>query len=93
MNVFPLKFGRLSDGNLLFTYDAGGYFKSGEDFLGRYARDRLDDRDHEYLAQNGHSYLGVDDPSFNAFMYRWANRLYAPVGLDYVILVPTRAAI
>lgn len=89
MNVFPLKFGQLSNGTFLFTDDAGGYFQSDENFLGRYVGNRLNDHDHDYLAENGHSYDDVGDRPFTAFMYRWANRLYSPVDLDYLILVPT----
>lgn len=89
MNVFPLKFRQWDDGTFLFADDAGGFFRSDETFLTRYAKDMLTDEDFSFLEENGHVYRQVADYSFNAFMYRWAKRLYAPGDLDYVILVPT----
>ncbi|WP_166096780.1 His-Xaa-Ser system radical SAM maturase HxsB [Rhizobium flavescens] len=89
MNVFPLKFRQWDDGSFLFADDAGGFFRSDETFLIRYAKGMLTDEDLSFLEENGHVYRQIDDYSFNAFMYRWAKRLYAPGDLDYVILVPT----
>lgn len=89
MTVFPLKFRPLSDGGLLFADDAGGYFKGDCAFLERYAADGLNCADIQFLNENGHSFEEIDDLAYTSFAYRWANRLYAPTDLDYVILVPT----
>lgn len=89
MTVFPLKFRSCSDGALLFADDAGGYFKADTAFLGRYAGGNLNPGDRRFLSENGHSFEEIDDLAYTGFAYRWANRLYAPTELDYVILVPT----
>ncbi|MBA4800061.1 MAG: radical SAM protein, partial [Rhizobiales bacterium] len=89
MLVAPLKFRPGDDGNILFADDAGGYFKAGEDFLHRYANDRLNAADFRFLDANGHAFGEIGDLSFLGFEHRFASRLYIPSELDYVILVPT----
>ncbi len=89
MTIFPLKFRSVGDGTFLFADDAGGFFKSDIRFLERYAEHRLTQSDQGFLAESGHSFEEVDDLAFNGFAYRWANRLFAPSELDYIILVPT----
>lgn len=89
MNIFPLKFKPAGNDEFLFADDAGGFFKSDAAFLWRYADNRLDTDDYRFLDQNGHAFMEVDDLAYTGFAYRWANRLYTPSDLDYVILVPT----
>lgn len=89
MNVFPLKFRSMENGAILFADDAGGFFQSNADFLERYAEGRLSENDIRFLDRHGHAFSEAGDLSYNGFAYRWANRLYAPSELDYLILVPT----
>lgn len=89
MSVVPLKFRPHPDGLLLFADDAGGYFKSDHAFLRRYAFDQLTSRDLAFLRGNGHAYNAVGDLAYSGFEHRFAERLYLPREMDYVILVPT----
>ncbi|MGF9564696.1 His-Xaa-Ser system radical SAM maturase HxsB [Neorhizobium sp. BT27B] len=89
MTVFPLKFRHLDELGVLFADDAGGYFKSDEAFLERYATDDLNESDHSFLRRSGHSFDDASDLDFAAFSYRFAQRLHLPRNLNYVILVPT----
>lgn len=89
MNVFPLKFREVTGGSLLIADDAGGFFKSDADFLERYATGRLQSTDYRFLERNGHAFSEVGDLAYTGFAYRWANRLFQPGELDYVILIPT----
>lgn len=89
MTVFPLKFREFADGTLLFADDAGGFFKSDDRFLSRYAEGCLEKEDISFLEANGHAFKEEADLAYAGFEYRWANRLFAPKGMDYVILVPT----
>lgn len=89
MTVFPLKFRAFRGGGLVFADDAGGFFKSDQAFLERYAGNSLNSGDARFLRENGHSFGEIDDLTYTSFAYRWANRLHAPAELDYVILVPT----
>lgn len=84
-----MKFKPFGDGTLLFADDAGGFFKADVAFLERYAGNGLNPNDEQFLEDNGHSFREIDDLAYTGFAYRWANRLYAPTNLDYVILVPT----
>jgi His-Xaa-Ser system radical SAM maturase HxsB len=88
MTIFPLKF-RAAGRSILFADDAGGFFRSNEAFLNRYALDQLTADDHQFLDDNGHTYSEEDDLRFSSFAVRWARRLHAPHDLEYVILVPT----
>lgn len=88
MKVWPLKFRKQAD-VILFADDAGGFFRSDEAFLDRYATDRLTDADMSFLVRNGHAFEEVDDLDYTGFAYRWAGRQSKSGGVDYVILVPT----
>ncbi len=89
MPVVPLKFRPHTDELLIFADDAGGYFKSDHAFLHRYACGQLTSSDRAFLTANGHAYNSVGDLAFSGFEHRFAERLYLPRELDYVILVPT----
>ncbi|OCJ12973.1 His-Xaa-Ser system radical SAM maturase HxsB [Rhizobium sp. AC44/96] len=89
MNIVPLKFRQTGAGELIFCDDAGGYFRSTDDFLERYATDDLNPADRTFLKANGHAFEKAGDLAHSAFSYRWAKRLHAPADLNYVILVPT----
>lgn len=89
MTVFPLKFRPVSDGGVFFADDAGGFFKSDQAFLSRYARGQLSDDDNSFLLRSGHAFDKPGDLAYAGFEYRFASRLYVPGPLDYVILVPT----
>ncbi|WP_430259469.1 His-Xaa-Ser system radical SAM maturase HxsB [Neorhizobium sp. IRS_2294] len=89
MTVFPLKFRQTADGDVLFCDDAGGFFKSDDAFLSRYAHDQFTADDDAFLLRNGHAFEEVGDLAYSGFEYRFASRLYAPGPLDYIILVPT----
>jgi len=89
MKVWPLKFRPNADGAVLFADDAGGFFRSDEAFLDRYALGALTGADREFLSANGHSFEAEDDLAYTGFSYRWAARQAAAGELAYVILVPT----
>ncbi|MFD9899694.1 His-Xaa-Ser system radical SAM maturase HxsB [Mesorhizobium sp. NPDC059054] len=89
MNVWPLKFRELADSRILFADDAGGFFKSDDNFLNRYAGDMLNDGDRSFLTEGGHSSDDELDLSWTSFAYRWSQRQSKPQQLNYVILVPT----
>jgi His-Xaa-Ser system radical SAM maturase HxsB len=89
LTVFPLKFKPAADGGFFFADDAGGYFKSDEDFLSRYVSDTLSGRDREFLLRGGHAFEEPGDLAYAGFEFRFASRLYVPGPLDYIILVPT----
>ncbi|MBO9102184.1 MULTISPECIES: His-Xaa-Ser system radical SAM maturase HxsB [unclassified Rhizobium] len=89
MTVFPLKFRQAAVEGLLFADDAGGYFRSDQSFLERYAFGQLNASDTRFLAENGHSFATEGDLDFTGFAYRWAKRLHVPTELQYLILVPT----
>jgi His-Xaa-Ser system radical SAM maturase HxsB len=89
MTVWPLKFRERTDGRVLFSDDAGGFFLGNSEFLDRYATDRLSVADREFLHKNGHSFEREGDPDWVAFAYRWARRQSRQHKLSYAILVPT----
>lgn len=89
MRTWPLKFRELSQDELLFVDDAGGYFRADGAFLERYALGALAPEDRAFLERHGHSFEAQDDLQFTGFVARWAQRLSVPGRLDYVILVPT----
>lgn len=88
MTVWPLRFRTAPDG-LVFTDDAGGWFKSDEPFLDRYATGNLNGEDHRFLRAGGHEFGQAGDLAHTAFAWRWATRLAATRPLSYVIVVPT----
>ncbi|MDO1583609.1 His-Xaa-Ser system radical SAM maturase HxsB [Rhizobium oryzicola] len=89
MNVVPLKFRPMADDGFLFCDDAGGFFKSDEGYLERYATDALTFEDYRFLTSNGHAFDEGNHVARHAFRYRWARRFHIPSELNYVILVPT----
>jgi len=89
MNVWPLRFTDTNDGELLFTDYAGGYFRSTQEFLDRYATGELTTSDQNFLSDRGHAFEKVSDLSFIGFASRWSGRLNANKDINYIILVPT----
>lgn len=89
MTTWPLRFRPTKNGRLLFADDAGGFFQANEEFLERYVHDKLTEKDHSFLAENGHSYNQLYDLSSIGFASRWAARHHTPKPMNYVILVPT----
>jgi His-Xaa-Ser system radical SAM maturase HxsB len=88
MNIWPLRF-REQQNEILFADEAGGWFRSNEAFLTRYAEDGLTTNDHDFLRLHGHAYDTKHDLPFNAFAYRWVNRQSTARPLSYVMLIPT----
>jgi His-Xaa-Ser system radical SAM maturase HxsB len=88
MSIWPLRF-REHQNEILFADEAGGWFRSDEAFLARYAEDGLTSTDQEFLRLHGHAFETEDDLSFNAFAYRWVNRQSTARPLSYVMLIPT----
>jgi His-Xaa-Ser system radical SAM maturase HxsB len=74
---------------MLFSDDAGGFFKADAAFLERYASDTLSDRDLAFLSRGGHAYRTEGDLAHTGFAYRWSQRQAVRRELGYVILVPT----
>ncbi|TGV11386.1 His-Xaa-Ser system radical SAM maturase HxsB [Mesorhizobium sp. M8A.F.Ca.ET.173.01.1.1] len=89
MNVWPLKFREMPDGSVLFCDDAGGFFRSDQAFLDRYAGDSLSATDCAFLKEGNHGYDREFDLPWTSFAYRWARRQSKPKKMNYVILVPT----
>ena len=87
-DVWPLRFRQQGEA-ILFADDAGGFFRSDEAFLERYASGRLHADDLGFLDENGHSYGEADDLAWTGFAHRWASRQTLSGEIDYVILVPT----
>lgn len=89
MNVWPLRFRPIDDSRILFSDDAGGFFRSDAAFLKRYASDSLSQADLRFLSRGGHAYGVEGDLAHTAFAYRWSQRQAVRRELGYVILVPT----
>lgn len=89
MNIWPLQFRKLGDSEIIFTDDAGGYFKGSKDFLIRYIKSNLTESDQKFLTQHGHAFESLDDFRFTGFAARWAGRINPLGQLNYLILVPT----
>lgn len=89
MKIRPLRFLPMSDGSLLFSSDAGDFFKAESDFLDRYADSRLSDLDLSFLLKSGCASEKNDELSELAFAKRWYSRLNTSSVLNYIILVPT----
>lgn len=89
MNVWPLKFREMPDRSVLFSDDAGGFFKSSRGFLDRYACDGLSADDGVFLKDGNHAFDREFDLSWTSFAYRWARRQSRPRNMNYIILVPT----
>lgn len=87
--VWPLRFRETHDG-LLFTTEAGNWFKSDEAFLERYVLGGLNEADMSFLKRGGAAFDKEGDLSYSAFLRNWAGRHAARAnGIGYVILVPT----
>jgi His-Xaa-Ser system radical SAM maturase HxsB len=89
MKTWPLKFRTAADGELLFSDDAGAFFKSDRAFLRRIGENDLTLGDATFLMQNGHAFREPGDIEFLGFLARWSNRYNVAEDLNYVILVPT----
>jgi His-Xaa-Ser system radical SAM maturase HxsB len=89
MKTWPLNFRNSADGSVLFCDEAGGFFRSSEAFLERYAMGNLNNDDTEFLLRQGHAFSSEGDFQYVAFASRWANRVTPWSDLSYVILVPT----
>ena len=89
MNIWPLQFRKCSNGDFLFSDDAGGFFRATESFLNRYALERLTESDYQYLREQGHAFDDEGDPAFVSFAARWARSINPVRELSYFILVPT----
>jgi len=88
MKAWPLRF-RATDSAVLLVDDAGGYFRSDDSFLSRYAHRTLTEDDETFLIDHGHAFETEEDLSYLSFGYRWTARQAKPGQLSYVILVPT----
>lgn len=88
MIALPLRF-RPSAAGFLFANDAGQFFRSDRAFLERYALDRLDSDDWEFLRARGHAVESEESLGYAAHLHGCARRLASPGPLDYLILVPT----
>jgi His-Xaa-Ser system radical SAM maturase HxsB len=89
MSVWPLRFAEAGHGDFLFSDEAGGFFRSDEAFLARYAHHDLSERDSVFLTERGHWFSEVGDHAYVGFASRWAKRQFVPGPMDYIILVPT----
>lgn len=89
MQTWPLRFRPIQD-TLLFTDEAGGWFRAEDTFLERYATDALTEDDRVVLRAGGHSFDWEGDLAHSAYMRRWSGRHALPTDqINYVILVPT----
>lgn len=89
MTVWPLRFADTGPGQFLFSDEAGGFFRSNEQFLARYAHNDLSEQDRVFLTERGHTFSEVGDHAYVGFATRWAKRQFVPGPMDYIILVPT----
>lgn len=89
MKVWPLRFRDSPGNNLLFSDEAGAFFRANHDFLDRYVSGNLNDLDLAFLKLNGHTFEAPGDLDFIGMASRWAKRFNAPEKINYVILVPT----
>lgn len=87
--LFPLRFRRLDDENLIFANEAGGFFKAGNAFLERLGGELLNQKDQNYLDQQGMLSGNAGSLNETTFLHNLAGRLRAPSKLSYVILIPT----
>lgn len=88
MTVWSLRFREFGK-DLLFADDAGGFFRSDEAFLERYALDRLTVDDLAFLRSGGHAFEREGDLAHTAFAWRWSSRLATAGTISYLMLVPT----
>ncbi len=84
-----LPFARLMLRRCCLPMMRGGYFRSDNEFLDRYASDSLTESDHVFLSDNGHCYSTKDDLACTSYAFRWARRQSIQKNPSYIILVPT----
>lgn len=88
-SVWPLRFRDTANG-ILFSAEAGGWFFSDENFLDRYATDRLSDTDLAFLKRRGFAFEREGDLAHSSYLRRWAGRHTArSPRIGYLILIPT----
>jgi len=87
--VLPLRFRRLTGGELVFAHEAGGYFVSDDPFLDRLTSDALSEADVRTLDRKGLILHGEGDLAETGFLQQLARRTPRPQALNYVLLVPT----
>lgn len=89
MNVWPLRFRRLSTGAYAYSNDTGASFISDEGFLTRYVNGRLTANDQSFLLESGCAYEEKSDLYYTSALQRFAARQNSRSPISYVILVPT----
>ena len=88
-SIWPLRFREVGE-ELIFTTEAGAWFRGDEEFLKRYAFDRLTERDVTFLRRQGAVFDRENDLAYSAFLRNWAGRHAGKTGgIGYAILVPT----
>jgi His-Xaa-Ser system radical SAM maturase HxsB len=89
METWPLRF-RPVGNSILFSDEAGGWFRATDTFLERYASGRLSGADSQFLLGGGHAFEREGDLHHTSFLNRWSRRhTLRAASIDYVILVPT----
>ena len=89
MEVFPLRFRRRSDNQILFSNEAGQFFLSDDAFLHRLTKDQLSKPDQSFLLSRSLASETAGDRYETAFLSRLSRKLKPPKKLSYVILIPT----
>ena len=88
-NTLPLRFREIDQDHMFVADDAGRFFKADNEFVGRYATSKLNQRDLTYLKNRGMVFNDQMDISYSSFISTWAKRQYSPSRKAYLILVPT----
>ena len=90
MKHWPLRFHPFRQSrDLIFTSDAGDFFRAPPEFLERHSAGRPSEADEAFLTDMGLAFKDEGDLAFTGFAARWARRLHVPAAVSYVILVPT----
>jgi His-Xaa-Ser system radical SAM maturase HxsB len=89
MQVWPIKFRQIGSERYIYANDGGSSFFSDEEFLERYAFDRLTVGDEQFLLENGFAFKQEQDFYHTAALQRIAARQSHADKTSYVILVPT----
>lgn len=88
-SIWPLRFREVGD-DLVFTTEAGAWFRADDAFLDRYAFDELDATDIAFLSRHGAVFERENDLAYSSFLRNWVGRHAGKAGgIGYVILVPT----
>lgn len=87
--VFPLRFRRLRDENLVFANEAGQFFKAEDSFLNRLVSSELTADESDFLLDRSMASKYDGDINETAFLHRLSSRLKKPKSPSYLILVPT----